>query len=779
MAPHDPEQTSLDHPMDDSNAHEAEQTVHDHDAPVENEVRHEAEQTMHDGDVVDTHEAEQTMHDGDVVDMHEAEQTMHDGDLPRRVQEKAQRNHDSNAKADSQSSDSDSAKVDPKLIQETKNQIRQLVQEVTELSQSDCSEEDFWDEYLNRVVSALASAGGAIWTVNDNGGLDLDYQINIGQTGLPESSEAQLRHAMLLKKVLSGGESTIAAPQSGGGADEAGNPTDYLLVLGVVTCKGNVRAIVEIFQRPGGGPTTHRGYLRFLGQMCDLAADYLKNHQLKNYDDRQVLWDQLDEFLRRVYRGLDLNETVFTIANEGRRVIDCDRVSLALRKGGSCKVEAVSGLDTFDRRADEIKRLGKLATVAIKAQQDLWYRGDGADLPPQIEKQLHRYLDKSHAKTLAVLPLWRPSDEEDSQQRPKSDLLGALIVEQLTEKPEGDAFDRRAEVVAEHSGAALANSLEHNSLFLLPLWKALGKSTALLKAGNLAKFTFAGAVLAAIAIALVIIPYDFELSSSGQLRPEARQEVFAGIDGKVVGVAVNEGSEVKEGQELARLRNAELEVDVTRLRGRRRTIDEQITSKQRQLLEGQGLSVQEQNQLEGELAELTKNADNIDRELALFREKQQHLVVRSPRDGQIVTWRVRDKVLHRPVQRGQSLMTVVDPDSPWELELFVPEKRMGHITAARRHAEKTAKPVQVTFVLATNPDRQFVGHVTAIDQAAQVHNEDGNTVRIRVSIDDEELPELRDGAKVTAKVHCGQQPLGYVIFQDLIETVQAKVLFWF
>ena len=55
----------------------------------------------------------------------------------------------------------------------------------------------------------------------------------------------------------------------------------------------------------------------------------------------------------------------------------------------------------------------------------------------------------------------------------------------------------------------------------------------------------------------------------------------------------------------------------------------------------------------------------------------------------------------------------------------------------------------------------------------------GNTVRLRVAIDKDELPDRRNGAKVTAKIYCGQRSLGYVWLHELFETVQAKVLFWF
>ncbi len=121
-------------------------------------------------------------------------------------------------------------------------------------------------------------------------------------------------------------------------------------------------------------------------------------------------------------------------------------------------------------------------------------------------------------------------------------------------------------------------------------------------------------------------------------------------------------------------------------------------------------------------------------------------------------------------------MTVTDPTGEWELELRVPEGRMGHIALA---AAESKTPLKVTFMLATHPGEEFVGNVVEIGRTAEVHGEDGNTVLMRVAIDKSKLPDLRDGARVKAKIHCGRRSLGYVIFQDLIETVQSRLLFWF
>jgi hypothetical protein len=157
-----------------------------------------------------------------------------------------------------------------------------------------------------------------------------------------------------------------------------------------------------------------------------------------------------------------------------------------------------------------------------------------------------------------------------------------------------------------------------------------------------------------------------------------------------------------------------------------------------------------------------------------LREKQAQLVVKAPQRGQVITWKVRELLLARPVSRGQGLLTLANPDGPWELELHLPERRIKHVGGPGRAAVNT----DVNFVLSSHPGQIFRGQVVEIEQAAEVRGDEGNTVLVRVAVNRDELPPLHDQTTVTAKLNCGRTSIGYAWFCDLIETVQSKVLFW-
>ncbi len=668
----------------------------------------------------------------------------------------------------------DAQAFDPRLVQQTKLQIRTLVNEIAQLSQSECSLAEFYDGFLNRVTSALASAGGAIWTVDENGQLDLNYQINLAHARLDEDEDAQYQHDLLLRKIAHGGESALVHPNSGSAEEDvAGNPTDFLLVLGVIKIDGRVEGIVEIFQRAGGGPATQRGYLRFLMQMCDLATDYLKTRRLRQFRQRQQLWDRLEQFIHVIHGSLDTKDTVYTIANEGRRLIDADRVSVALCRGRGCRVEVVSGLDSINRRARDVRQLSELTTAVVRGRHPLWYHGDADDLPPQIEKKLSQYIDQSHSRLVAIVPLLESPTKNGKPRASKP--IGALVVEQLQDNRLTESFEKRVEVVAGHSADALSNALNYNSLFLLPLWKLLGKARLIVAGRNFPKALFVLVALVASIIAACVVPADLDLSATGKLQPALRTDIFARVDGTLEDLAVRPGQLVKHQQTLARLENKRLESEVITLQGSVLEKQQQIDAINRAIHEDPHMTGVEEVQLIGKMKQLQESQASARQQLDVYRQQQRQLIITSPVAGQVADWKVRTKLLYRPIDRGQRLMTVYDPAGDWELELRMLGRRIGKVDAAQRQFKE---PLKVAFILATHPGQEFEGQVIEIDRTADTRDENGNTVRIRVAIDKDKLPDLRDGAKVSARVHCGRGSIGYVWFHELIETVQAKVLFW-
>jgi hypothetical protein len=677
--------------------------------------------------------------------------------------------------------------ISQELIVETRNQIRSLVDEITALSESQCSLAEFYDGFLTRVVQALAAVGGAVWQVDEGGNLQLEFQINLAATGVTANEAVARQHGAMVSRLLAAGQPVLVPPQSGGD-NIAGNPTDYLLVVGPLVSDQTVVGIVEIFQRPEGGPSTQRGYLRFVVQMCKLAGNYLKSHHLRQFGHQQSLWQRLQQFVRVVHQSLDVKKTLYAIANEGRRVVECDRASVALWRGGRCKVEAVSGLDSIERRADQVKRLGQLVTAVVRGGQPLWYTGDGAGLPPQIDDRLHDYLDTAHSKLLAVIPLLRwndpsllPAPGERRRREEAPEPIGALVIEQLADTAAHAALVKRVDTVVEHSRMALTNALDHHHIFLGPLWRALGRSSVAIKARNLPKTLLILGGIVGLLVALFLIPYPFTLGANGQLTPVERHEIYAEVDGVLEEILVPDdpAAIVEEGQVLARMSNSDLQLEFETLQGEWSTSQAQAERLER-ALRGRSDAIEplDRIQLDGQLAEIQHALRSLEGELQIKRQQLAALDIKAPARGHVVNWQVRQNLLRRPVQRGQNLMTVIDPTTEWQVELELPERRVAHLMRAWEEADA---PLSVTFSLASRPGHQFTGTLIEIDKKIDVRSDEGNAALLRVALDESDFdPELlRAGTRVTAKVHAGRESIGYVWLHELLETIRGYWQYWF
>ncbi len=530
-------------------------------------------------------------------------------------------------------------------------------------------------------------------------------------------------------------------------------------MLGPVRVGRETKSVVEIFQRPNPSVKTQRGYLRFLQQMCELAGDYLKNRQLQHFTDRQALWGVLEQFTRSVHGSLEPREVAFTIANEGRRLIDCDRLTVALWRGRKCKIEAISGQDTFDTRSNTVMLLTKLATKVVVGGEAVWYSGDATNLPPQIEEAVQEYVDDSHSKQVGIIPLRRPQLVGTGDDEKRDDMpMGALIIEQIEDIRPRDGMMQRVEVVCEHSSVSLGNALEHHQMFLMPVWRTIGKSRWLVAARQLPWTVTAAVAVVVLALVLTFVPYNFNISTNGQLLPVGRRDVFAPVDGTIERLLVRHGDKVQPKQVLAELQNTDLEVQLEDLLGQRASAQEQLQSFDRTLVEqGKHMKVDERNRIAGQRAETKQKLAALDQQIRVVTLQHEKLKVLCPIAGEITTWNVEELLLRRPVRQGQVLLQVAETTGEWELELRMPEDRAGYLSEARRDMGKDLK---VTYRLATDPGVDHEGRVTEVHEIADIRGEEGNTVMVKVAINKADLDYLRPGADVMAKIYCGRRSIG-------------------
>src|SRR4051794_16577842 len=366
--------------------------------------------------------------------------------------------------------------IDPGLLEQTKNQIRKLVAEIADLAESDIQPPEFYVEFLNRAVAAVAASGGAFWLLDGRGSIKLQHQLEFRLTGLLDGRVRTQPHDALLGCMIQASQPQIIPPGATiEGQPNAGNPTPFSLIIAPLMVDRQVVGLIEILMDPTRRAATQKSTLRFVSDLCDLAATYLKNRQMRQMMSQQRLWNQLEGFTHQIHGSLDLKETAYAVGNDGKRLVGCDRLSVAMKLGGRVMVEAISGQEIVEQRANLVRELTRLCKVVIRSGEDLVYTGNTEGFAPDIRDALELYVDGSGAKAVIITLLHKHESDPNKDKVPVEKVpFGCLIAEQIGDEVAPTDMHARTEVVSRHASTALWNAQEHDKIILLPLWKAMG-----------------------------------------------------------------------------------------------------------------------------------------------------------------------------------------------------------------------------------------------------------------------------------------------------------------
>lgn len=680
-------------------------------------------------------------------------------------------------------------RVDPATLEEKRQQINRLIDEVARLAESTLGPTEFFSEFLQRMLVALAAPAGVIWNRTPQGNLQMGYQINFQEMGLDQIEGARASHDELLRALVQQGRSLVVPPYSGPGKNENGvaaaNLTGYNLLLVPIAVERQISGVIEIWVDPDRNPNAIRGFIQFLEDMATYAASYLRNHQLRFMLGQQQIWTQLESFARQIHSTLNVREVSYHIANECRRMLQVDRVSLACRMGAKTDVEAISGADVIEKRSALVQSMRALCDAILVWNDKLVYAGARDEsLPPKVIEALDTYLAESNSKLLIILPL---RDERENKEH-KKDLpcRSVMMVECFEPNVTTEQLMARVDVLAKHSAPALYNALEYRRL---PFKWALTPVANIKEGLRGRRGAIASAIAAALAVAILLmclIPWELRMDAKGKLVPKDRQTLYAQFNGRIVKVNVQHGQPVKRGQPLLVVNDPNLAGKFVQLRSNIIKAEQQIQSLNNSL-NLPGLTAQQVEDLKRQKFQAEFDRDSALGELNILREivpDPQAGVVVSPSTGKVVTFDVANRLLNRIVKPGDDLLEIAQIGGDWEIELAIPEAHVGHIREALSRIHPEALDVDIR--LSSHAGKDFKGKLYRDGlggSATMVNNEPVLTARVKVGQDlRDELSRLEGGAmpirtEVVAKVRCGKRPIGYVWFYQLWEFLYERVIF--
>jgi multidrug efflux pump subunit AcrA (membrane-fusion protein) len=624
--------------------------------------------------------------------------------------------------------------------------------------------DEFELRFLEDVRAHLGAEGVAVWFDPGGQSLFLRHQRRFPAAELQRELTDWQRHGRLLRMIAAQGQPRIIQP--GWLEQDAGNSTPYVLLVAGVTVVGPQRAVLEVLRRPTDEPQDEdaAGDLSFVALAAEFVADYVRAGRLA--DERRARQRHRREaaFIQQIYASLDPQRVCMTVANDGARLIACDRVTVLVRCRGRYVAAALSGQPAPDRRANDVRLMEAFAQRVAQNPELVVCDASMLNCPEAVEGSLKAVMASTGSKALLAAPL----ADEDSSRPP----LGVIVLEQFNERLSAESLAEAASFLTIHTTAALRKAVTHDRVFLRSTRTRIGRwlaSSAWVKRLALA------AVVIGAAVALGIIPWDMRMPGRGTLRAEDRRGIFATEAGTVRQVLVDHGAQVHVGQPIVVLENHDLVAEHQQVWEELIGVEQQMKLAAAERME-RGLPQLRQIQLDGEIAELNERATYLHRREELLSERLAELTLRSPIDGTVATWNPRQQLLDRPVQAGNLLVQVIVEEGPWRLDLQVADADSGHVLLAWAGRDAGLRGLPVDYILATRPERRYRGWL--VDIAPRTELVAGEHVlRVTVEPDESDPPPLRDGAEVRGKIHCGRRSAGFVALREVIEFVQAHLLF--
>ena len=316
-------------------------------------------------------------------------------------------------------------------------QIDDAFTEASRLAGSTLAPTDFYEQFLTRALGGINAPAGAVWLRTPQGFLQVACQVNLEKVGLDDKRGGRQCHNEVLRQVFQVSPArpillepqarlTGAAPAEAGAAPAANLTDYYALFAPIVGTDKQSLGLLEVFQDSNHEPKLYQTYLQYTHQMAGYASQYHSFTGSRQNAGTEKVFSQVEAFARLIHGTLNPTECAYHVANEGRRLIECDRLCVGVRHGSGATVEAVSGADVVEKASTHVRRMRRLFDAVLKFNDKLVFTGIRDDaLPPDVLKALDDYLAESQPKLLVVQPLLADGRGPDGEPVLAVDNLGA------------------------------------------------------------------------------------------------------------------------------------------------------------------------------------------------------------------------------------------------------------------------------------------------------------------------------------------------------------------
>ncbi len=470
--------------------------------------------------------------------------------------------------------------------------------------------------------------------------------------------------------------------------------------------------------------------------MLHLTTQFIVQRDLlaKSHESEQAFYQatMLVEMFSRTGEADTFRRALFTLATELEKFFGCQRVAIGTGSSRSCKVHAMSGMSSEEKRTLGFSQLGSAMKEAIALDEVMMWPGQEMLIKDVVVSANHDDLLHSFkASRILVAPLKHEA----------SGFSGAVAL----------LWPAGAPDVSRRTCRLLAASQPH----LTSLLRFLKKSKHGSFRGGIAKFwrqsavkRFATIGVVVAVLILMLVPISYRVPADCRIQPVMRRTVAAPFENLLYRTYVKPGDEVEAGQVLAELDGREIRVNLA----------EAIAARSAAVKKRDNAMVLD-DPAELQMAQL--ESDRLALEAERLQYRSDNLIIRSPIAGIVLTGNL-ERSEGVPVTTGQRLYEIAPLDEML-MEISIPETEVRHISEGS----------EVFMRLDSDSSLKWTSEIKTIHPVSEV--EDGENVFAGEALLENENELLRPGMKGSVRIDAGKKSIGWILFHGLWEYLRLKL----
>lgn len=494
--------------------------------------------------------------------------------------------------------------------------------------------------------------------------------------------------------------------------------------------------------------------------LLTLAAGVYLRQQFADLRSHLETQSDRDRLLSKLNEGTSVEQSFTAIASAIASHVSADRVSLLRITRYHSQLIATSTQPHIDQRGTIARSLQDIAHYSRDAVCFTWSRSDTSHITDPKGSDADRLNSIENHQTSNGCQELLLQTIRDSANEP----IATVILEWIRPHKNSVTSNESAwQSVREPVEEAIRRAIDRDQSG----WQWATRRFAITSR----KLGLGVAFSLAFALLLAFCPTTLRIPATGKVVATKRARLFAPSDAVVAEIMTENHQIVTAGQPLIRLTSPSLDQVRAEIEGKLATLRTQ--------LDATLAARSSNNQSRGSRSNTSAAADErvlrteiegLENQLVLIEQQEAELLIRSPLNGEVDGWNLKQSFSGRPIIRGQHLFDVIDPEGAHHIELQLPDRMSGYVTSLSADTHHN-----VSLRLRSDPATTYQGIITKMASSTQQNTRGESSIRLTVDLTDSPSQPLRHGATVIAQVDGPKRSLSFVWMRRLIQWSRENI----